>query len=265
MDYAQALMAVIAAPTSATKAAALSSLAAPADGATWPMPELPPRPGRSPELRETHEAQRRRRSLADPGSRRRFLHAIWHIELSAVDLAALLCLRAGGAPRALHEDFLGIAREEAEHAALVEGWLGANGCAPGAFPIHHRLWEAATACADLGEQLVVVPRYLEARGLDVSAGVIPRLAAVDAAAAAVIERIYRDEIGHVGIGSRWHGWWCRENGIEPERHFAEVVRARFPEQIPSPFALDRPGRMQAGFSEGEMDVLEGTPPRPTNG
>jgi uncharacterized ferritin-like protein (DUF455 family) len=257
MDYAARLLEVVAAPTSAGKSATLAAIAAPDGGATWPMPALPARPGRSAELRETNEPQRRRRSLADLGSRRRFLHAIWHIELSAVDLAVVLCLRASGAPRALHEDFLGVAREEAEHAALVERWLADNTCAPGAFPIHHRLWEAAAGCADLGEQLVVVPRYLEARGLDVSAGVIPRLAAVDTAAAAVIERIYRDEIRHVGLGSRWHGWWCRERGLEPAAHFAEVVKARFAEQIPSAFALDREGRTTAGFSEDELRLLEG--------
>jgi uncharacterized ferritin-like protein (DUF455 family) len=260
VDYAHQLLSAIAETTSAAKAVALRAIPAPVDGATWPMPEVPRRPGRDPALRETEDPPRRRRGLADPAARRRFMHAIHHIELSAIDLAALTCLRAIGAPRALHEDFLAIAREEAEHAALLEGWLAANGCASGAFPIHHRLWDAAAACGDLGEQLVVVPRFLEARGLDVSAGIIPRLSAVDAAAGAVIARIYRDEIRHVAVGTRWHTWWCRERRLDPVAHFAEVVRRRFPEQLPSPFALDRGGRGQAGFAAEELSVLEGPAP-----
>src|SRR4051812_16453850 len=113
MTYADGLLAVIAAPTSAAKAELLAAIVAPPDGSTWPEPAIPLRPGRAPQMVETTEPQRRRRSLADVNSRKRFLHAIHHIELSAVDLAALLCLRASGAPRALHDDFLAIARDEA--------------------------------------------------------------------------------------------------------------------------------------------------------
>ena len=256
MSYPSLLLSAIAAPTSVAKAEVLAGIAAPDEGATWPMPDIPSYPGRAVEMIETSEPQRRRRSLADLGSRKRFLHAIHHIELSAVDLAVLLCLRAGGAPRALHQDFLAIAREEAEHAQLLEGWLAEAGCPPGTYPIHHRLWQAAAACVDLGEQLVVVPRYLEAKGLDVSAGVIPRLAAVDARAGAIIQRIYTDEIRHVAIGTRWHAWWCQAHATTPTAHFARVVRARFRDQLPSPMALDRPGRVQAGFSEEELAILE---------
>ncbi len=247
---------MIAAPTGQTKAALLATLPAPADGTTWAAPALPARPGRAACFREVADPPRRRRPLKDLAARARFLHAIHHIELSAVDLAVLLCLRASGAPVALHEDFLQIAREEAEHAALVESWLVANACPPGTHPIHHRLWDAALAALDLGEQLVVVPRYLEARGLDVSAGLVPRLTAIDATAGAIIARIYHDEIRHVAIGSRWHTWWCASQGLDPEVHFATTVRRHFPDQLPSPFPLDRPGRIQAGFTAAELAVLE---------
>ena len=259
MRYAEVLEAVIAAPTVPEKAILLRDLV-PEDGA-WPMPQLPEQPGRPSDLRIVADPPRRRRGLSDPRARARFLHAIWHIEVSAIDLAVLICLRASGAPRALHEDFLKIAREEAEHATLVADLLTAEGFPPGSDPVHHRLWDAARTCVDLGEQLVVIPRFLEARGLDVSAELLPRLAAIHAPSHQVIARIYQDEIGHVGIGTRWHRWWCEEQALNPVGHFTAVIQARFADQLPSPFALDRPGRATAGFAAEELEALEATSSR----
>jgi len=258
--YAAQLLRVLALPTPLAKAEALAALAAPADGAQWPAAVIPARPGRPAEWSEAARPPRRRRSLADPGARKLFLHAIYHIELSAIDLAVLLCLRASGAPRALHADFLAIAREEAVHAQLLEAWLAANGAPAGTYPVHHRLWDTAVACTDLGEQIVVVPRYLEARGLDVSAELLPRLRQADAAAAAIIERIYHDEIRHVAVGALWHDWWCAQSAQTRPAHFAQVVRQSFPTQLPSPFRLDHAGRRQAGFVAEELQVLESPAP-----
>jgi len=262
-DYVAQLLRVISLPTPLAKAEALAQTTAPADGASWAAAVLPARPGRPATWNETAHPPRRRRSLADPGARKLFLHAIYHIELSAIDLAVLLCLRASGAPRALHEDFLAIAREEAVHAQLLAGWLADNGAPAGSYPVHHRLWDTAVACSDLGEQIVVVPRYLEARGLDVSAELLPRLHQADAAAGAIIERIYRDEIRHVAVGARWHDWWCAQGEQSRPAHFAAVVRQRFPTQLPSPFRLDHTGRRQAGFVAEELQVLESPPPTTT--
>ncbi len=257
-DYPSCLLAVIAAPTAKAKDALLASITPPVDGHTWTLPSLPQRPGREPNLCEG-ESPRRRHGLDHRQTRLRFLHAIWHIELTAIDLAALLCLRAPGAPMALHVDFLRIAREEAAHATLLDDLLSGEGFPPGAAPVHHKLWESALAAADLGEQLVVIPRFLEARGLDVSAELLPRLIAIDPPSHAVISRIYHDEIGHVGTGTHWHRWWCNERSLAPDEHFAAVVERHFGPSLPSPFALDRPGRTTAGFSELELTLLA-TPP-----
>lgn len=251
--YTDDLLAVIAAPDAASKAAALATVRLPADGADWPLPSLPARPGRPEHWREGEPA-RRRRGLDHAHSRLRFLHAIHHIELSAIDLACLAGLRGSGAPAALHVDMLGIAREEAEHAALVEALLVQRGYPPGSEPVHHRLWDSALGCADLGEHLAAVPRVLEARGLDVAAAVLPRLAAVDAQAHAVIARIYRDEIGHVGLGTRWHDWWCARHGVDRTVHLLAVARRLFPD-LPGPFALDLPGRLAAGFTNAELTAI----------
>ncbi|HYE04910.1 MAG TPA: DUF455 family protein [Planctomycetota bacterium] len=254
--YAAALLAAIAAPDAAAKDAILASIAAPDDGATWEMPALPPRPGRPPHWREAAGAQpRRRKTLKHEATRQRFLLAIHHIELSAIDLACVCALRGSGMPRDFHRDQLAVAREEATHAALLDALLSERGWPPGTEPVHHRLWQAAIACADLGEQLVVVPRFLEARGLDVGAAIAPRLATIDMEAHLVLTRIHRDEIGHVGIGTRWHRSWCAQRGLDAEAHFAAVVRARFADQLPGPFPLDRAGRDQAGFTAVELAAL----------
>jgi uncharacterized ferritin-like protein (DUF455 family) len=254
------LLAVIAAPTAADKAALLERCVSPPENSTWAQPPFPPRPGRPTGWIENGTPPRRRRTLSHPGTRNRFLLAIHHIELSAVDLAVLACLRASGAPTDLHRDFLRIARDEARHARLLEDLLVTRGLAPGDEPVHHRLWDTALACTDLGEHLVAVPRFLEARGLDVSAELLPRLAPMDPAAHAVLSVIYHDEIDHVAIGSRWHQWWCVERGLDPEAHFQAVVTRRFPGQVPGPTPLDRPGRLQAGFTALDLTWLAEGPP-----
>lgn len=252
--YPEQLLAVIAAPTSEEKARLLDSLKI--DVGNWAPPPLPRRPGRPPHYRESDDLPRRRRTLKHAPTRNRFLEAIHHIELSAIDLAVLCCLRAPDMDEAFHREQLTVAREEAMHAGLLEALLASRGLPPGTDPIHHRLWDAALAAADLGEHLVVVPRFLEARGLDVSADVLPRLRELDPEAHAVIQRIYDDEVGHVGIGTRWHRTWCEKRGLDPTEHFRTVVERHFSTQLPSPWELDRRGRGAAGFTEAELAVLE---------
>ncbi|MCK6490143.1 MAG: ferritin-like domain-containing protein [Planctomycetes bacterium] len=251
-----ALLAVIAAPDAAAKDALLAALPAPPDGDGWDAPVLPPRPGRPPGWREGPPPGRKGRTLAHGPTRLRFLLALHHIELSAIDLACAAAALGAGMPAAFHADQVRVAREEALHAGLVAGLLEARGLPPGSEPVHHRLWDAARACADLGALLVVVPRVLEARGLDANATVLPRLRELDPPAAAVLERIYADEIGHVATGTRWQRQWCAARGLDPEAHFAATARAHFGAGLRGPFALDRPGRLAAGFSAGELAVME---------
>ncbi|GDY11543.1 hypothetical protein LBMAG53_04200 [Planctomycetota bacterium] len=254
-EYALGLMAALGAGGASAKDSVLARLGPPADGAQWPLPTLPERPGRDAVYREAPEPPRRKRGLDDPHGRLRFLHAIHHIELSAIDLAVVCCLRGAGMPATFHEEFLGLAREEAEHAELVETLLGRRGFPPGSAPIHHRLWISCRACADLGEHLVVVPRVLEARGLDVSAALLPRLAASDPEMHAVIQRIYQDEIRHVATGGRWHDQWCAQRGIDPAAHFASTVVKHFPTGAGTPFPVDVPGRLAAGFTAAQIERL----------
>jgi uncharacterized ferritin-like protein (DUF455 family) len=256
-SYATQLLAVIQAQDRPDKAALLARLAPPVPEARWEMPQLPARPGRPSGWRERTVAPKRRRTLTHAPTRNRFLLSIHHIEMSAIDLAVVACLRGSGMPSAFHHDFLGIARDEARHAGLLEELLAARTVFPGDEPVHFRLWQTALACTDLGEHLVAVPRVLEARGLDVSAQLLPRLAGIDAPAHAVLSVIYRDEIGHVAIGTTWQRYWCDQARRDSFEHFAGVVAALFPGQHPGPTALDRPGRHQAGFNNRELDLLSG--------
>jgi uncharacterized ferritin-like protein (DUF455 family) len=253
--YVDRLMQVLTVPTARDKAELLGQMLLPPDQARWQMPDLPARPGRPTSYRESSAPPRRRRTLTHAPTRNRFLLAIHHIELSAIDLAVVACLRGSGLPSDFHRDFLGIARDEARHAGLLEALLGARGLHPGDEPVHYRLWESTRACRDLGEHLVVVPRVLEARGLDVSAELLPRLLALDGEAHAVLQVIYDDEIGHVALGTRWQHWWCREQGSDPFAYFSAVLAHHFPGPHPWPTPLDLYGRQQAGFSAAELRLL----------
>ena len=253
--FPAALRRVIAAGEAWEKAALLAAVAPPADQ-TWPMPILPEAPGRAARHRIAADPPRRRQGLGDPRGRLLFFHALHHIELSAIDLAAACCWWGSGMPAEFHADFLGIAREEATHAALIEDLLVRRGFPPGSAPVHHRLWQTARRCQDLGDHLVAVPRVLEARGLDITASLIDRLRAADTEAATVLDRIYTDEIRHVAAGTRWHARWCADRGLDPASHFSAVCDRVLAGEPASPFPLDLVGRRAAGFSEDELKALK---------
>jgi uncharacterized ferritin-like protein (DUF455 family) len=191
----------------------------------------------------------RRRNFGSLSGRVALLHALAHIELNAIDLAWDLVARFGepGLPRRFFDDWLGVASEEAEHFALLAARLDALGSAYGALPAHDGLWEAAAATSDdLIARLAIVPLVLEARGLDVTPEMILRLErAGDHDSAAILGRIYDDEIGHVAVGVRWFELICRHRGLDPEISFHDRVQRYFTGALKPPF--NRVARDQAGF------------------
>ena len=256
-SYAAALLEVITADEDA-KGPLLDAIPSPQANWTWELPSLPKRPGRSPAIHEG-SPPRRRRGLGNPLSRAQFLHAIWHIEVSAIDLAVLCSLAGSGMSVVFHAEQLRVAREEFIHSQLMADLLQTYGKAPGIFPVHHRLWDSALACDNLGEHLVVIPRFLEARGLDVNAEMLDRVAEIDQKAHAVLHRIYLDEIGHVRTGTRWHHEWCAQRALNPQQHFADVLNKQGLLRFPNPAPLDYEGRQQAGFHADEIALLEPKP------
>lgn len=195
------------------------------------------------------------RNPKSPEGRARLLHAIVHIEFTAINLALDHAARFLGMPRQYYADWIGVAAEEAEHFTLLRARLLALGYDYGDFPAHAGLWTMAEKTAgDVLERMALVPRLLEARGLDATPPIQKRLiAAGDSESAALLDVILRDEIGHVGLGDRWYRQLCNERGAEPESTYRDLLtrfRAPWPQ---SP--LNESARLQAGFGVEELAEL----------
>src|SRR5262249_53030545 len=218
----------------------------------------PPRPARPerPSLRPPKEMAKRR-AFGSPAGRVALLHALAHIELNAIDLAWDLVARFAGEelPRAFFDDWVGVAGEETCHFELLAGRLAELGACYGDLPAHDGLWEAAAATADdLLARLAVVPLVLEARGLDVTPEMTARLERVgDIESAAILDRIYRDEIGHVAIGLRWFDTLCLAHGLDPAMVFQDRVRRFFKGDLKPPF--NHQARATAGFPRSYYEPL----------
>ena len=216
--------------------------------------EVPGRPGR-PEL--VHPKQVPRRRLGNPEGRKALIHAVAHIEFNAINLALDAVYRFAGMPRAFYSDWLGVAADESRHFSMLEQRLGELGVDYGDYPAHNGLWEMALKTdADCLERMALVPRVLEARGLDVTPGMIERLqGAGDHATVSVLRIILEEEVGHVEIGSRWFRWCCDEQGREPVATFKTLMETHYQGQVKRPFNC--PARRRAGFSEDELQMLKG--------
>jgi len=212
-----------------------------------PPPARPARPAR-PELKRPGEVPRRKINRGSAG-RGALLHALAHIELNAIDLAADIVARFTGEdlPRGFYDDWLTVADEEGKHYLLLAARLGELGLAYGDLPAHDGLWQAAEETAhDLLARLAVVPLVLEARGLDVTPVMIRKLREVeDDESAAVLQVIYQEEIGHVAIGKRWFDYVCARRGLAPLETWQALVRRHFKGRLKPPF--NEPARAQAGL------------------
>jgi uncharacterized ferritin-like protein (DUF455 family) len=215
-------------------------------------PGIPGRPARPQLVPHTSLKQRPVTTVA---GRAALIHALAHIELNAIDLAADILWRFSGMPGAFYRDWAVVLREEAMHFQLLRSHLQSHGFDYGDFPAHNGLWEMAEKTRqDLLARLALVPRTLEARGLDASPAVKDKLVrAGDADGAAIIDIILRDEIGHVRTGNHWYAHVCRERGLDPHAEFAELARRYGAPRLRGPFNLD--ARRAAGFSEQELAEL----------
>jgi len=218
---------------------------------------LPGRP-EHPEL--VPPAQVRHRSMATVEGRAALLHALAHIEFNAVNLALDILWRFAGMPDAFYRDWLRVAREEAYHFDLLRQRLAALGYAYGDFPAHNGLWDMAERTrGDLLARLALVPRTLEARGLDASPMIRNKLAgAGDAPSAAIVDIILRDEIGHVAIGNHWFKHLCAQSGLDSVACYADLARRYDAPRLRGPFNLE--ARRAAGFDDAELAALQADQP-----
>ncbi|MCU0755203.1 MAG: ferritin-like domain-containing protein [Xanthomonadales bacterium] len=212
---------------------------------------VPGRPER-PELVAPRELKQRK--LSSPQGRAALVHAVAHIEFNAINLAWDAAYRFRHAGFDYLRDWASVAADEARHFALLQQRLQDLGWTYGDFPAHNGLWETAVATAgDFVARMALVPRVLEARGLDVTPGMIERLRAVgDEATVAALEVILAEELRHVAVGDRWYRWACAAAGLDAEAHFRRLVEGQF-RSLRGPF--NAPARLAAGFSPAELTWL----------
>lgn len=212
-------------------------------------------PGRPPRPRLVAPRDVPQRGLGSVEGRAALIHAIAHIEFNAMNLAWDAVYRFRDMPADYYRDWVGVADDEARHFELLTARLAELGFAYGDFDAHDGLWEMATKTADSClARMALVPRVLEARGLDVTPGLIARLGGLgDHATVAILEIILREEVPHVAVGSRWFAWCCAREGVDPQPTFIALLR-QFGAAPKRPF--NRPARLAAGFSPMEIEELE---------
>jgi len=231
----------------------LAGRLAPADTGPVSTIEEPGRPAR-PRLVSPREVPRRPMHTVE--GRAALIHALAHIEFNAINLALDAAYRFRDLPPEFYGDWLRVAAEEAYHFTLLRDHLRSLGFDYGDFPAHNGLWEMAVKTAhDPLVRMALVPRVLEARGLDVSPGIMRKLAqAGDDRAVEILGIIQRDEVGHVRIGNRWFGFLCEQRGLEPVVTFRRLLEEYGSLRLQLPF--DDAARRAAGFSESELAMLE---------
>ena len=214
-----------------------------------------PLPGRPPRPRLVPASALPRRTPFTTEGRAALLHAVAHIEFNAINLALDALWRFAGMPVDYYRDWLRVAAEEALHFTLLREHLQGLDHDYGDFDAHDGLWAMVERTAgDATARMALVPRTLEARGLDATPPMQARLAkAGDVRAVEILAIILHDEIGHVAVGNRWYRWLCERDGLDPQAHYAVLVARHGAPRLRPPFNLQ--ARRDAGFTAAEIDAL----------
>jgi uncharacterized ferritin-like protein (DUF455 family) len=215
----------------------------------------PPQPGRPQHPLLVEPGSVPRRSPFTPAGHAALMHSIAHIEFNAINLALDAIWRFAGMPEAYYRDWLRVAAEEAKHFGLLEAHLETLGHAYGDFTAHDGLWTMCEATKDdVLARMALVPRTLEARGLDATpliqaklrkVGTPAALAAVD-----ILDLILAEEVGHVAIGNYWFHWLCQRDGVEALTFYPQAARRYRAPDLKPPFNLH--ARKAAGFTAAEL-------------
>lgn len=230
---------------------ASGALAIEPSGHGEPVPD-PGRPARPELVERKHLAQR---SVKELEGRLALAHALAHIEFNAINIGLDATYRFRGLPEGFYADWIRVAVEEASHFELLRAYLNDQGRDYGDYAAHDGLWEMVRRTDDDPMiRMALVPRVLEARGLDVTPGMQVRLRAVgDERLVGILDVIYREEIGHVEIGTRWFRHLCAERSLDPRATFRDLLSEYMAGRIRGPY--DELGRMHAGFTAEEMEDL----------
>lgn len=227
--------------------------------ATVDIPEPAGVPGRPLRPVLVHPSALKTRAVGTPQGRAGLLHALAHIEANAINLALDIVWRFAGMPAAFYRDWFTVAQEEARHFQLLEAHLASMGYAYGDFVAHDGLWDMAERTRhDVLVRLALVPRTLEARGLDATPVIQKKLVSVgDQRGGQILDIILHDEIGHVAIGNRWYRHVCAVRDLDPLTTYTRLALQHAAPVLKGPFNL--PARRAAGFDDAELAVLCGTP------
>jgi uncharacterized ferritin-like protein (DUF455 family) len=212
-------------------------------------------PGRPDKPRLVAPRDLPQRGLGSEEGRAALLHAVTHIEFNAINLALDAAYRFRDMPPAFASDWISVAVDEARHFSLLARRLEELGFSYGDFDAHDGLWAMAERTAhSVLARMALVPRVLEARGLDVTPGMIVRLRGLgDDRSADILEIILAEEVRHVAIGSHWFAWCCEREGLDPEPTFIDLIRGVAKGSLRGPFNLV--ARRAAGFGDAELDLI----------
>lgn len=214
-----------------------------------------PVPGRpdKPELVDARDVPRR--NFSSLKGRLALVHAIAHIEFNAINLALDAVYRFQDMPEQYYSDWCRVAAEEAQHFTMLSDYLESHGMSYGDFPAHNGLWEMAVKTDfDVLVRMALVPRVLEARGLDVTPTMIEKLKSTgDTRLIAILQKIFDEEIGHVKIGSYWYKMLCSERDLEPQETFLQLIKKYMEGAKFGPFETQ--ARIDAGFTPEELQSL----------
>jgi len=219
------------------------------------LAEVPGLPGRPARPRLVEPATLPRRTPFTPEGRAALLHAVAHIEFNAINLGLDAAWRFAGMPADFYRDWLRVASEEALHFTLLRDHLRSLGHDYGDFDAHDGLWTMAQRTQDdITARMALVPRTLEARGLDATPPMQERFRrAGDLQAVQILDVILRDEVGHVAIGNRWFRWLCTRDGHDPLTLYPLLAQRYQAPRLRGPLNLQ--ARLDAGFDADELQQL----------
>jgi len=201
----------------------------------------------------------RRKNAAQPKGQALLLHAIMHIEYSAIDLALDHAYRFSGLPKAYYDDWLEVAEDECRHFEMLNALMEGLGYRYGDFPVHDALFEAAQRTPTLLERMAVVPRYFEANGLDATPQILQKLSQIRGNAmiegiVAALKVILEEEVDHVRKGDRWFAYACEKEGVDKSVYF-DIIDRFYPQSYPRQKFINVDARKAAGFSCSELNRM----------
>lgn len=201
----------------------------------------------------------KRKNLATDEGKAVLIHAIMHIEYSAIDLALDAAYRFRALPPAYYQDWLEVAHEEVRHFLMLQTLLHSLGYRYGDLPVHTALFDASAKTPGLLERMAIVPRYLEAQGLDSNLVIIDKLHRIDDSMGNEILKalgvILEEEVDHVSKGDRWFKYACKQGQIETSIYF-DIVKSMYPNAFSGRKPLNKEARKKAGFSEDEIAQMQ---------